>query len=634
MSSRKCPACKKWLASGQYVCKCGAGENAAVSLKPEEKLHFDKVVLSLRSHSSVGSYFQAAFSNLHEREVALQLTGDFLKDVKYLNAAGSNGDFVTGLVHINSPDLLRLVLKDRKEKIETLVDTKSRLNVLVLCVLWGRADCLDVLLEHKDRIDFEAKEPTSGKTIYLLACDLLDGGSLCQHGNLSAVSLEVRWGSLAPIRDTPDFESRTQICNRMLTAINVARGVDAQRGEHAMAMRSQKAAVSQEIETPAPFPRHVWLMIIPHCSVRERNVTLPLCCRFFFNLQSRQERLCNVLSYFNLVDVKAERARGSTFPWHDTRTVALRFEILPISPAFAWFLCINADVALRHRLRQLMESHAEITADSVLRRLLFHGQFSAPHGPARLWDLGTEELQPLGGTDMLCVRHGEVLVSFEIRSPLPEKPRTTFKLRIANAEKRVSFRLCVVVNRNDFGSSAGGPREFDRLSQGCIVVAEILGNEMLRSPQHFVKFCAVLFAPNAPFLAPQNVYSQHVTPLQFFESLLIGMTSELQVKVTIGQGLDISRSQDGFTNQAVEQQEEELGLALKALRWNTEKLCEFLSKHGLDACLTAVREKKLCGKHLVDNMASSEFIGDDISVKEKKELESRLGALRKKYFGK
>ncbi len=36
--SRKCPSCKKWLAAGQFTCKCGAGEQPVHSIPSADLL--------------------------------------------------------------------------------------------------------------------------------------------------------------------------------------------------------------------------------------------------------------------------------------------------------------------------------------------------------------------------------------------------------------------------------------------------------------------------------------------------------------------------------------------------------------------------------------------------------------------
>lgn len=389
-----------------------------------------------------------------------------------------------------------------------------------------------------------------------------------------------------------------------------------------MAVRAQQAAVSGEIMSPPPFPRTIWVLIVSKCALRERDVVLPMTCRFFRNLSPPAERLANIKN-------------------------ACGFKLaIDVPPSYLFFLSQGPNVKYPQRLEAFARDYAYVIAHRVVQKFLFRATIeTAPL--SRYWFAARppSELENKGeqsDVDFISLKLDDVEIRMEIRALRETPGRFALKLSVCNSTTRVVFRVKAAILSERFGFNAGGTQALERISAGCGAVATMLGLEphLLDAPR-FIKMLAVLLQPCADLPNGAQQYgggfmrylsaALAVQPADgFFEKFLLGESNEIKVK--IGSALELSQSQELLEDSS---SGETLGFALKALSWPPTEVAAFFSSHGLPECETPIIDNKITGRALVEGRcSSSDFVPKQLSTKETFATIDRVDALRKKYFGK
>jgi hypothetical protein len=579
--SRKCPSCKKWLASGQYVCKCGHGETQ-VTLPPAEQIRLQDLARSLQGSASF-SYGEVNLAR--DKDAARAAEAVFARDECAVFAC-SSGDFWRVAIQCDMRLALAAFVKHCKTPLHELKDLESGLSPLWLALIWGRAACLEIMLTRKDLISFDFVEPRIKMKLHELAAHQAQGLGTHVFGFQGISSIRVgddpfgprqanQWGYYGPYTTGEPL-----FFMQMVKAIDVARGEDTKlAGVEGMALRAQKAAVSAEIVTPDPFPRQIWVMIVSKCHCRERDVVLPLCARFFRNLLTPIERLRNIMLHFGLLRVEGapvvgqQLGPGAGFRYEPARSYS--FEAVRVNPALLYVLAQSVGDQ-KGRLYKLLEREAMIERNRTLAKLLIRGKYSEPR------DAESEK-------DTFSIQDGPLQILFSVQKAAMDKPRTVFKLAVSNRDlsKRVTIRVATML---PIGNKAGGTQQIERFERGCALAATLIGDTSWGNPRDFIAYMATVLQPSCLWI---HGMAQACEMAAFFTDLFVGTSSELEVKES--QQLDLSQStDDGDAN--TDQAGGTFAFVLRATDWNKAEMAKFFEQHGLGICSSVLEKMPHPGK--------------------------------------
>ncbi len=279
--SHKCPTCKKcWLAAGQTICKCGAGEEKSTLPFADQKA-CDELLARLDSIEYIRllPLVAEAVEMARNREVA-----------KYWAATNEP---IHRAVQCASVELLQLLLPHVTRPLHTVL--VNGLSVVSAAVLRGRLSCLKVLLADMTRLDASARDKTE-LTVFELASKMQISPYSSPFLHYWLVYDTVPFPVDAKYEGKKAFDKKLK--DEIFCFVAVATGNSgAIGGVTGMMMRAQHAAVEGSVSTPPLFPRALWVTIVAACDVLTRAVLLPRVCRFFRNLLTGRNRCAEVLTH-------------------------------------------------------------------------------------------------------------------------------------------------------------------------------------------------------------------------------------------------------------------------------------------------------------------------------------------------
>lgn len=314
--SRKCPSCKKWLASGQFTCKCGYGE---ARLTPEEDIQFGRIQREL-DQTHIETPGQNRWFYRAPTPEALELQGarvraaeDFvLGDERRAKALGNSASLLSQAVRANSVAMLRALLPHCTEGVHNMRDSRG-LSPLSVAIDMVREECFGLLLEmlpvelcdlkfvlpkqNRSALQHLSDQRYYHSTFGFQEHDPQAGAKLAEACERM---LQLAYGKLGLSEEFQVLCARSS-CSQP-SAVLFPKGVQG------AAVRAQRAAATQQVATPPLFPRSVWVILVHFCAPRERDVVLPCVCRFFRNLAPpdiRVLRIFDAVMALNPLEVNA-----------------------------------------------------------------------------------------------------------------------------------------------------------------------------------------------------------------------------------------------------------------------------------------------------------------------------------------
>ncbi len=623
--SRKCSACKKWLATGQFLCKCGAGETKQL-LSETVLSACEKLIASLGQTNVYSRWY--GVDEAKNKELCADCVAKatvLCQDEKVARHLATKHDFVVGLVQCNAPDLLRRVLPLVPQKLhEVKHHNVTLINAAVLC---GRLRCLQALLEDKTRFDATVADSTGHAPFEL--CALMDedyrsviwgktgfftlvlfGDKQLQRSDQVGNQPMGMYNSLhAAEDDAADVrpEEHHKLIADMLSLLASATGRGSVlKGHDGMALRAQQAAVAGEVQTPPPFSRVIWVLIVDKCELRERTIVLPRVCRFFRNLALPRDRCIEILKYFDLKthDV-GNSLENPAFVHAICRSFAPeRVEGERSHEAYGWGMSwAGSSVSgnATYRLCAALKNEKMLTDPTLpfLREFML----------APLAKRTVEERLPAHPDRESFRVHRETASGLYVTCSSDRHATrgiATVKVRIGGAGKgAVTFSYKGIADR--FGQVHPSFECHKRQQEGFEKVAAIWN-------------CAV---PLDGKLISQlmTLICSGLQPETYFASLFQFSGDGFRVKFHAD---ELEQSQefasDDFSGVSM----------IKALMWTPAQLAEFFEKNGISGA--TVLKKKLGGRALVEAKSFSIFHDDSLKPKEAHEIQERIASLKVRHF--
>ncbi len=605
--SRKCPACKSWLASGQFVCKkCGAGEAKSLLAVKDKKAAETVMDRLARVHRLPG------FMEAHDKSTWGALVAEAVALAKQSLVAqywASSDVAVLRVVQSASTELLQLVLPHINRPLHTVA--VGGVSVVSFAIMCGRLSCLKLLLADLSRLDVNAVDK-SGFAPFDLCLQVQKNLSQLQYQHVQLVA-SIDFGIDGQIeseedgprgwdleafreRSTQKNNVRAALIGEMIAFVAAVTGrSDSIGGVQGMAIRAQKAAVAGAVETPAPFPRVVWVMIVAACDVETRAVLLPCVCRFFRNLSFGRDRCVEVLSSY-------------TFPQHILADCE--------NAAFVMSIC-KATSGMQSHLRSARLSELCRQEKTIMRLDL----------PVLVEMLRTPP-RPQGELTGLFLLVGLILVSgSELGKKLVTASGFSVKLRLSigrfnmlsEVELKVGAKAVGLVrfswrgNIEQLGYCDGGLAAKKRLQEGIDAVARMWNVARSLSAEEFCGVLALVCEAKAPMCADS---------LEFFRRLLCDSGDGLRIAVS--EGVAAKASTKGEESAAGE-----VTMA-QALRWEAKELADFFERNGISG--DEVRKSRLSGRTFIEATHYGAFHASSMGPREAREMVEKIAQLRNKHF--
>jgi hypothetical protein len=646
--SRKCPSCKKWLASGQFLCKCGAGETR--ELLSETVLSACEALIEKIGDTNLNPRWDRTDDDTAEprRLECLAKAAELCKDEKVARHLASKGDFVVGLVQANAPELLQKVLPFVTRKLhEVRHHNISVINVAVIC---GRLRCLQLLLEDKTRYDATVADSTGMGPFEL--CAMMDedasvvwgkGGFFARvlFGNEQLQRSDAGYAYLRYQNGYADDGSRPDDRRGLIAAMlsllasatgrgNVLKGVDG------MALRAQQAAVTGEVQTPPPFARVIWVLIVDKCALRERVVVLPLVCRFFRNLALPRDRCMELLKHFDLKTqdvgnnlenpafleslcrsfgterVKLEHANPVHFwgagggSWGGSQNATQRLCLVLKDEKFVTGAAAAMPVLREFLLAPLAERWQEDIAGAPVEARKKVGR---PPAQRHVHDGQPEGARPAEPGKEIFRIHRETQSGHFVTctwESVTQRGVWNCRVRVGRTGKgAVTFAYKGGADR--FGQVTPSFECHMRMKEGFDEVREIWNQTAPLDGKVFSKVLAL-------------IVSGLLTEEQF-----------LKLFEASGEGFRVKYHADELEQSQDLSADDFSGISMiKALMWTPAQLAEFFEKNGISGA--TVLKKKLGGRVLVEAKNIRVFHEDSLKPKEARQVQDAIAALKARHF--